>query len=540
MKRCFILRISVMVLLLFILAVGFTFADDSIDIQMPEFEITINGYTVDNERMEYPFIIHNWITYLPMTWDFSRGMGLSTSFDSSTGLTIDQTESAQRLVITYVSSVDNGQKLKASLPTFPVVVNGKALDMSKEEYPLLLYKGITYFPLTWRFAVEEFGWKYQFSDVSGLTVEIENALSPQIKPSVPSSDGGRIPPVDQALAAVNIDGKWGFIDNEGNIVIEPQYDKPQLFGLLLNVYGFSEGLARVSIDEKWGYIDKEGTTVINPQFDNAEDFSEGLASVLIGGWVTGKCGYIDKEGAIVIEPQFDYAKNFSEGLAPVLSGGWEEGKWGYINKEGTTVIDPQFGDAFEFYEGLARVSIEGKWGYVDKKGEMVIKPQFDDADNFSESLARVLIDDKWGFIDKEGNIVIETQFDEPENRYILFSEHGFSEGLAAVMIGDKWGYIDNEGEMVITTQFDDADSFSEGLSRVSIGDKWCFIDKEGNIVIEPQFDDPQIRLILFSEYGFSEGLAAVMVGNKWGYIDKEGNIVVEPQFEHAHPFVKIE
>ncbi|WP_157047331.1 hypothetical protein [Alkaliphilus metalliredigens] len=42
---------------------------------------------------------------------------------------------------------------------------------SKETYPLIIFRDITYFPLTWRFAVDEFRWDYSFSGESGLKIE---------------------------------------------------------------------------------------------------------------------------------------------------------------------------------------------------------------------------------------------------------------------------------------------------------------------------------------------------------------------------------
>ncbi len=72
---------------------------------------------------------------------------------------------------------------------------------------------------------------------------------------------------------------------------------------------------------KVGYIDKKGEIVITPQFDTAWPFSEGLALIEDDG----KYGYIDKKGEIVITPQFDYARSFSEGLALIK----DDGKYGY-------------------------------------------------------------------------------------------------------------------------------------------------------------------------------------------------------------------
>ncbi|HWN41535.1 MAG TPA: WG repeat-containing protein, partial [Thermoanaerobaculia bacterium] len=80
---------------------------------------------------------------------------------------------------------------------------------------------------------------------------------------------------------------------------------------------------------KWGFIDDTGKFVINPQFDRAGNFSEGLASVLIGD----RAGFVDREGKLVINPQYDAMSSFSGGLALVVS----EGRWAYIDKTGKPV-----------------------------------------------------------------------------------------------------------------------------------------------------------------------------------------------------------
>ena len=84
-------------------------------------------------------------------------------------------------------------------------------------------------------------------------------------------------------------------------------------------------MAAVRIDGKGGFIDLQGNYVINPQFDLVYSFSEGLAAVQIGDWNTGKWGFIDRQGNYVINPQFDYVWfwSFSEGL--VLYGSTASG-----------------------------------------------------------------------------------------------------------------------------------------------------------------------------------------------------------------------
>ncbi len=67
-------------------------------------------------------------------------------------------------------------------------------------------------------------------------------------------------------------GKRGFVDATGKIVMEPKVKKTGKF---------SEGLAVVTINKKVGYIDTTGKIVIEPQFEQAKNFAEDLAAVRI-------------------------------------------------------------------------------------------------------------------------------------------------------------------------------------------------------------------------------------------------------------------
>lgn len=81
-----------------------------------------------------------------------------------------------------------------------------------------------------------------------------------------------------------------------------------------------EGYAAVRRNGKWGFIDTNGTVMIDFIFEDALSFGQHLAAVRIDGlW-----GYISIYGRIAIEPVFIEAKSFSGGSAPVLTQrGWQ-------------------------------------------------------------------------------------------------------------------------------------------------------------------------------------------------------------------------
>ena len=257
-------------------------------------------------------------------------------------------------------------------------------------------------------------------------------------------------------------------------------------------------LVPVRLNGKYGYV-SGGKLVIPCQFGLANNFSEGLASVIKGA----KWGFINTIGELAIPYQFDNAWLFSEGLAQVKTGE----KWGFINTNGQLVIPCQFDDADNFSEGLAKVKIGGKYGYMNTNGQVIIPCQFDNAFRFSEELAMVQIGEKYGYINTNGQIVIPCEFNQI---------YWFSEGLAAVQIGEKYGYINTNGEIFISCQFDRTLWFSEGLATVRIGDKCGYINTNGQIVIPYQFDNAD---------DFSEGLAKVTISGKDYLIDKTGKIV---------------
>lgn len=149
-------------------------AAKAVTISIPTYSITVNGVKIDLAKSKYPFIVYNGVTYFPMTYSDCRVLGLETEWKGDTeGLFIEKT-GITAAYLPYSSSAANKGSYKATVTTFPINVNGKVIDNSKEQYPLLSFRDITYFPMTWTFAVDAFGWDYNFSPKEGLVIKSDN------------------------------------------------------------------------------------------------------------------------------------------------------------------------------------------------------------------------------------------------------------------------------------------------------------------------------------------------------------------------------
>lgn len=144
-------------------------AASNVTVKLPAFKVTLNGTVIDNKTSQYPLITYKDVTYFPMTYYDCRFLGLESVWNSRTGLNISKT-GVSWSYNKYQAKAPNGNTYAATIASFPIMVNEKSIDNSKETYPLLLFRNVTYFPLTWRFAVEEFGWDYSFDNTNGLII----------------------------------------------------------------------------------------------------------------------------------------------------------------------------------------------------------------------------------------------------------------------------------------------------------------------------------------------------------------------------------
>ena len=205
----------------------------------------------------------------------------------------------------------------------------------------------------------------------------------------------------------------------------------------LTFYPYSSGLAKVKKNikgkDKYGYIDNKGLFIMEPEFDAASDFYGNTAFVIFKGksfaierngrrhrlnfplnpanwtqFLPDGSGFIEQGGKFIfvkyqedeyslLPVRYDMVSKFSEGRVLVKS---EQGPLMYLNTFGTPVLTlpNECSAAGDFSEGKAWVCYDGKYGFIDKSGELVIDTVFSYTSDFKDGMAYVVYSGRNGII----------------------------------------------------------------------------------------------------------------------------------------------
>lgn len=147
---------------------------------------------------------------------------------------------------------------------------------------------------------------------------------------------------------------------------------------------------------EYGYETLDGKPLTDCAFEDIFPFSEGVARVAYNTYHD----YLWARKISVKELEEKLDKNYFKPFLQELSQ-WET-LWGYMNSEGKQIVIFAYDNASDFHEGVAAVSKDGSWGYIDKNENIIIPFCFDWADPFEDGFARVLFAGLYYIIDKDG------------------------------------------------------------------------------------------------------------------------------------------
>ena len=183
-----------------------------VPVSVADFPIRLNGVLLrDQKESYYPMLVYQGITYLPMTADYGRFLNLMAHWVEEKSMMTIYSWNISFSPLSYYDpsptlpqGVTN-QNLYAQPVWYPVSVNGEALDLNSQPYPILNFRNITYFPLTWHFAVDLFDLNYRFTATDGLEIKssgYQPEAAPQDLPAPLNADPSILPLLKETQSLV--------------------------------------------------------------------------------------------------------------------------------------------------------------------------------------------------------------------------------------------------------------------------------------------------------------------------------------------------
>lgn len=207
------------------------------------------------------------------------------------------------------------------------------------------------------------------------------------------------------------------------------------------LHGFGDGRLAVEKNGKWGFIDRQGRLVIPADFEDTKGFSDGKAAVKLDGF----WGVIDTSGKLLIQPRYKSAGRYFGGVMPVEKTDKDPISFA-LDSHGHETEMPTW--AIRLPTPLIRFYSEDfkTIGYKDADGNIVVPAQYERGEQyFSEGMAAVRKNELWGFIDAQGNERIAPRYTSPEGQWALH----FSDGLAEVVLDGQTLFIDKQGCIIL-------------------------------------------------------------------------------------------
>ncbi len=287
------------------------------------------------------------------------------------------------------------------------------------------------------------------------------------------------------------DGKYGFIQSNGEIIIAANYDQ---------VSPFKEGLSIVLSGEFYGAIDKRNHLVIDGKFDDMEDFNLGKSIVE----KDNVFGLVDRVGNFIFPLEYEDMGWLTDSLLYAK----KNGVFGIYNASNSVQSELFFEDIIPFDGDLARVMKNGKVGYINRQLAFVLQAEFDDLIPYTDSSFVYTIADKMGLVHIKNNWKTNAVYDE------IYPLHN---GISMVRTKDKLGYIDAKGNLILALQFEQFPNFSKVGAFTKDGalikkkGKYMLINEKGKITLPLPYES-------IGEWG---EWIPVMKGFKWGFINQK-------------------
>ena len=325
------------------------------------------------------------------------------------------------------------------------------------------------------------------------------------------------------LRFANEEGLSGYMDLEGNVVIEP------IYGCEYVTYGYARynnamqsefttynSIAATKLNGKWGVINSAGEVIVPHKYEEIAIYDE-IYAVPDTSKVTweGDC----EEEPYYVGDIYTLEGKFKSKSNDIYIGSecYQMDYRAFVNNDGKVIgnyLTPKWCTMYDNNNTRFLVDRDGNKREISWVPDMamtddIVIVNFGDWSNPNRY-----------FVDLESYKTLE--------QCPWAQVHRLSNGLAMVYDGNKCGFINEERQLVIPCQFDLAYStvFNCGLMVVSKDNKYSLINNKGEYIVR---DAEFIYDIQANNIGFYNipGIFIIQNGSNYTVIDASGHVLAE-------------
>ena len=266
---------------------------------------------------------------------------------------------------------------------------------------------------------------------------------------------------------VQKDGKYGLINLDGKVLLEPQYED------IAALDGVKNSL-KIKKDGKIGIADKDGKIIIEPKYLDITNLGKDNKSGFIVKDQNEKYGVIDYSANKVLESKYNSVEKISGDNLYVVK---EDGKTKVIKQDGTDYITEGF-DKIKTILSSAKDGVifskDGKYGVMKENNEIVIEPVYEDLIKAQNTTLIAKKDGKYGVIDFSRNQKI--LFDYTSIKY---------DEVADIFITENSSYINTIINSVYETKLSGIlikIDTEKGYMKLRVGDEYKYFNFKLNFI----------------------------------------------------------
>ena len=276
---------------------------------------------------------------------------------------------------------------------------------------------------------------------------------------------------------------------------------------------------------RFGYVNKSGDIVVDIRYDNATAFSEGLGCLNEGELThvidhTGKILFSMKD----IEPVSCFCNQYL-----VAS---RDNKYGIINRLGEVVVDFTFDlISGDIYHEMTNAVADNNFGLLHTNGDWISKFEWGIIAEWQSDSQITSVEDRntklVHLINRDGKYVSDRSFAQ-----------GWSHSCGVLPVefmpadGGGVGLVDSTGAAVVNGLFQSCNSHAtNGTIAVEGSGKWGVIDTSGNWLCPPKYAYIREEYCGLRATNFGGvWVGRILQGGQWGYITSIGEVAIEPQY----------